>query len=89
MRNVGQVPDKARVLVVFHKPLLLRRSYEIPIDRNKNWGVRKASGNNNNVGYKIWKLFYSKVLILIIGLLALTAQKYLVLTSNADNIHAC
>jgi len=52
---------------VFHKPLLLRRSYETPIDRNKNQDVRQASGNNNNNNnllYKIWMLFYSKVMIL-------------------------
>jgi len=42
MRNVGQVPDKARVLFVFHKPLLLRRSSETPIDRNKKQGVRQV-----------------------------------------------
>jgi hypothetical protein len=42
MRNVGQVPDKARVLVLFHKPLLLRRSYETPIDRNKKQGMRQV-----------------------------------------------
>jgi hypothetical protein len=41
MRNVGQVPDKARVLV-FHKPLLLRPSYVPPIDRNKKKSGREV-----------------------------------------------
>jgi hypothetical protein len=86
MRNVGQVPDKARVLVVFHKPLLLRPSYVPPIDRNKEteW---EASGNNSNVIYKIYIMYYSKVIILITYLLVFTAQKLLVSISSAGNVH--